>query len=108
MTLTLTPTLTLTLTLTQPKASLLAAAQAGNLPQEAEAVEKGDLLSGYVKSVSKHGVFVGLLGDLTGLAHKSTMADAFVADPSDFFEAGDSVRMSVLAVEDGRMKVPQP
>jgi len=92
------------ITLTR-KATLIAASQAGTLVGDAKDVEEGDLLSGYVKSVSKHGAFVGMLGDLTGLAHKSAMADAFVADPSDFFQPGDSVRMSVLSIEDGRMKV---
>ena len=52
----------------------------------------------------KVGVFVGLLGDLTGLAHKSSMADAFVSDPSDHFAPGDSVCMMVLQVENGKIK----
>jgi len=87
------------------KSSLIKAAEEGLLTDDIDDVTVGDVLSGYVKSVSKHGCFVGLLGDLTGLAHKSSMADAFVADPADFFLPGDSITMSVLELTEGRMKV---
>ena len=77
------------------KASLIAAMEAGSLTADATTLEVGAVVPGYVKSVSKLGTFVGLLGDLTGLAHKSHMADAFVTDPQEFFSPGDSVQMQV-------------
>lgn len=50
---------------------------------------EGDTLRGTIKNVEHFGVFVRLNNSsLTGLAHKSELADGFVADIADAFQVG--------------------
>ena len=52
-------------------------------------LSEGDTVQGTVKKVEHFGVFVRLNGSsLTGLAHKSELADAFVADTAAAFQVG--------------------
>lgn len=61
----------------------------------------GALVYGYVRSVQAYGCVVMFAGGLAGLAHKSQLADAYVADPHDHYTEGQSVRASVLEVDPG-------
>lgn len=52
-------------------------------------LEEGQVLRGRVKRVEKYGVFVDIAGSsLTGLAHISEVADAFVQDIAKLFNPG--------------------
>lgn len=52
-------------------------------------LSEGDTVEGTVKKVEHFGVFVRLNGSsLTGLAHKSELADAFVVDTAAAFQVG--------------------
>lgn len=63
----------------------LAAPGAAELADLAE----GDTVRGTVRKLEHFGVFVRLHNSsLTGLAHKSQLADAFVADPAAAFQVG--------------------
>ena len=63
----------------------LAAPGAADLADLAE----GDTVRGTVRRVEHFGLFVRLEGSsLTGLAHKSQLADGFVADMSAAFQVG--------------------
>eukprot|EP01116_Phalansterium_solitarium_P003177 TRINITY_DN1386_c1_g1_i1.p1 TRINITY_DN1386_c1_g1~~TRINITY_DN1386_c1_g1_i1.p1 ORF type:complete len:2083 (+),score=1015.05 TRINITY_DN1386_c1_g1_i1:162-6410(+) len=58
------------------KPSLIAAAKAGKLPRSIEQLSAGMVVSGWVKGVTDFGVFVGVLGGLSGLAYRANLSDA--------------------------------
>jgi rRNA biogenesis protein RRP5 len=65
-----------------------------------ELIEEGQILTGRVKRIEAFGVFVELQGgSVTGLAHKSELADAFVRDPGQLFSVGQTVKARVVGVD---------
>eukprot|EP00741_Cyanophora_paradoxa_P002551 tig00000605_g2475.t1 len=91
-------------TLLTLKPSLIAAARAGELPKAFDELAAGAVLQGYVKNVTPFGVFVGFLGDLTGLAPKGRLRDGFVSDPAEEYSLGQSVRALVEATDPATRK----
>ena len=69
-----------------------------------EQIEEGQIVTGKVKRIEAFGVFVELEGgggekNVTGLAHKSELADAFVRDPGQLFSVGQIVKARVVGVD---------
>jgi rRNA biogenesis protein RRP5 len=81
------------------KPSLLAAAGTEALPHELRRIQEGSVLHGYVRSVTKLGVFVGFLRSVVGLAPRAMLSDHFVSNPSDHFYEGQSVRAKVESMD---------
>ena len=48
------------------------------------AVETGEILEGRVTGITKFGAFVALQGGKSGLVHISEVANAYVADVSEY------------------------
>ena len=81
------------------KGSLLAAAKEDEMPSSLQELRPQQFVQGYVKNVADFGCFVGFLNGVTVLAPKSSLADTFVAAPSDFYSVGQSVRCCVVSVD---------
>lgn len=69
-------------------------------------LKQGDVLDGTIKRVEDYGVFVRL-GDtnLSGLCHKSQVADVPLSDISKVFSEGDKVKVKVLSVNTEKRRI---
>lgn len=67
--------------------------------------EVGKILEGKVTSIMKFGAFVALEGGRSGLVHISEIAPAYVNDIRDYLQEGQSVRVKVLSVENGKINL---
>ena len=81
---------------------LLAASRSERAKALLEALQVNDIVEGIVKSVTKFGAFVDL-GGVDGLLHISEMSWGRVDIPSELFKVGDSVRVFIKNMEDGKI-----
>ena len=65
----------------------------------------GTILEGKVTSITKFGAFVALENHRSGLVHISEIANTYVNDVHDFLEEGQTVKVLVLSVEDGKINL---
>ncbi len=65
-------------------------------------IEVGKILEGKVSGVTKFGAFVTLPGGETGMVHISEVAPTFVSEINDFVKVGDTVKVKVLSLGDGK------
>ncbi|MFC8688221.1 S1 RNA-binding domain-containing protein [Brevibacillus porteri] len=66
-------------------------------------IEVGSILEGKVTGITKFGAFVQLSGDVTGLVHISEIADVYVRDIHQFLKIGDTVKVKVLNLREGKI-----
>lgn len=66
-------------------------------------IEVGSILEGKVAGITKFGAFVQLPGDVTGLVHISEIADVYVRDIHQFLIIGDTVKVKVLSLREGKI-----
>lgn len=67
----------------------------------------GDIFDGSVRRVTDFGVFVNLDGTshLSGLCHRSEIAEKSVTDPMSIFSEGDRVKVKILAINNGKKQL---
>ena len=65
--------------------------------------EVGAILEGKVTSITKFGAFVALEGGRSGLVHISEIANTYVNDVHDFLQEGQTVKVKLLAIKDGKL-----
>ncbi len=65
----------------------------------------GTILEGKVTTITKFGAFVALEGGKSGLVHISEISNTFVNDVNDFLQAGQTVKVLVLANENGKINL---
>ena len=65
--------------------------------------EVGAVLEGKVTSITKFGAFVALEGGRSGLVHISEIANTYVNDVHDFLQEGQTVKVKLLAIKDGKL-----
>jgi S1 RNA binding domain protein len=65
----------------------------------------GSILEGRVTTITKFGAFVALEGGKSGLVHISEIANTFVNDVHDFLQEGQTVKVLVLAAENGKINL---
>ena len=65
----------------------------------------GSILEGKVTTITKFGAFVALEGGKSGLVHISEIANTFVNDVHDFLQEGQTVKVLVLATENGKINL---
>lgn len=70
-------------------------------------IQVGDIFEGSVKNVTDFGVFIKLDGtaNITGLCHRSEIADNKVENMSSLFGEGDRVKVKVLGIDEKRKKL---
>ena len=66
-------------------------------------LEVGTILEGKVTSITKFGAFVALEGVRSGLVHISEIANTYVNDVHDFLQEGQTVKVKLLAIKDGKL-----
>lgn len=81
-----------------------------NAKKVMKSVKEGDIYEGVVTTVANFGCFVKFeagkgkeKASLEGLVHVSEMSYSRVANPHDFIETGDKVKVKVLAARDGKL-----
>ena len=65
----------------------------------------GTILEGKVTTITKFGAFVALEGGKSGLVHISEIANTYVNDVNDFLTQGQTVKVMVLANENGKINL---
>ena len=65
-------------------------------------LEVGKILEGKISGVTKFGAFVTLPNGETGMVHISEVAPTFVNEINDFVKVGDTVKVKVLSLGDGK------
>ncbi|MCC8433627.1 S1 RNA-binding domain-containing protein [Brevibacillus sp. M2.1A] len=66
-------------------------------------IEVGSILEGKITGITKFEAFVQLPGDVTGLVHISEIADVYVRDIHQFLKIGDTVKVKVLSLREGKI-----
>lgn len=67
--------------------------------------EVGSIMEGKVTAIMKFGAFVALEGGRSGLVHISEIANSYVNDVHDYLQEGQSVKVRVLASENGKINL---
>lgn len=65
----------------------------------------GDVVQGEVTGAVDFGIFVKLREGLEGLVHISEIDWALVEDPRQFFAVGDSVKVKIIEIKDGKVSL---
>ncbi len=69
------------------------------------AIEVGSILEGKVSGITKFGAFVDLPESKTGMVHISEVAPTFITEISDHIKVGQTVKVKVLAVNNGKISL---
>ena len=68
--------------------------------------DKGDRVSGTIKSITDFGIFIGLEGDIDGLVHMSDISwDVTGEDAIRNFKKGDRIEAVVLSIDPERERI---
>ena len=72
-----------------------------------EDMQKDDVVTGRVRKVEEYGVFIVVdhSRNVSGLCHRSQIADRKVEDPRTLYNEGDAVTAIVTSVDDGRRRI---
>ncbi len=81
------------------------AVDAEKLASKIEKYKVGDVLEGTISGVVDFGLFVKIDPLVEGLVHISEVSWSRVTDLNKLFKVGDSIKVSVIAVEDGRLSL---
>lgn len=68
-------------------------------------LEKGQILEGYVKNMTKFGAFISLGGDIDGLLHITDISWSRVSHPEDIFTIGQKVRVVVIGLNEDKKRI---
>lgn len=69
------------------------------------AIEVGMILEGKVSGITKFGAFIDLPEGKTGMVHISEVAPTFINEISDYVTVGQTVKVKVLSVADGKISL---
>lgn len=65
--------------------------------------EMGQVYTGKVARIQPYGAFVDVSPAVTGLVHVSEMAEGFVKDPNQIVKEGDTVKVKIIKMENGKL-----
>lgn len=68
-------------------------------------IEVGMILEGKVSGITKFGAFVDLPDSKTGMVHISEVAHTFINEIGDYVKVGQTVKVKVLALNDGKISL---
>ena len=71
----------------------------------AENYNRGDKVSGQIKSITDFGIFIGLAGGIDGLLHITDMAWKRVKHPSEVVKVGEEIDVRILKFDRERQRV---
>ncbi len=72
---------------------------------ELKDLKPGMVLTGTVRNVTDFGAFVDVGVHQDGLVHVSELSDRFVRRPAEVVRVGDTVRVAVLSVDEGKKRI---
>jgi polyribonucleotide nucleotidyltransferase len=75
------------------------------IEQLGRAVEVGAIYEGEVTELKDFGAIVQLFPGADGLCHVSQLSDEYVKNVSDVCKVGDTMKVKVLSVENGRVRL---
>jgi len=70
-----------------------------------ESTHVGDVMDGTVETLKDYGAFIRLENGLSGLVHVSQISDKRVTAPSKVLKEGETVKVKVIAVKDGKLSL---
>lgn len=70
-----------------------------------DATNVGDVMDGVVETLKDYGAFVRLENGLSGLVHVSQISDKRVTSPSKVLKEGETVKVKVTAIKDGKLSL---
>ena len=70
-----------------------------------EALKIGTVLEGKVETIKPYGAFVDLGNGISGLVHISQMSTKRVATPEEVCKEGDTVKVKITKVKDGKISL---
>lgn len=70
-----------------------------------QAVQVGLITDGTVETIKPYGAFVNIGDGVTGLLHVSQISEKRIKTPEDVLSVGDTVKVKVTAVKDGRISL---
>lgn len=70
-----------------------------------QAVQVGLITDGTVETIKPYGAFVNIGDGVTGLLHVSQISDKRIKTPEDVLSVGDTVKVKVTAVKDGKISL---
>jgi len=70
-----------------------------------ESIKEGDILEWVIRNVVAFWAFVDIWLKNDWLVHISQLADAFVKDPNDFVEVGQSVQVKITSIDENTWKI---
>lgn len=83
-----------------------ARAEAAQKKQAAmEQTKVGDVMDGTVETLKDYGAFIRLENGLSGLVHVSQISDKRVTSPSKVLKEGETVKVKVIAIKDGKLSL---
>ncbi len=85
--------------------AVLRVAAAEEAAARLNAIEAGSILEGTVDSIKPYGAFIKIDDDITGLVHVSQISPKRIKDPSVVLKEGETVKVKVLKVENGRLSL---
>lgn len=68
-------------------------------------LEIGSIVEGKVRSIMNYGAFISLSDGKSGLVHISEVSNTYVSDIRDHLTLGQSVRVKVLSMEEGKINL---
>lgn len=68
-------------------------------------IQVGFVTEGVVESLQPYGAFVDLGNGISGLVHISQICEKRIRKPSEVLNAGDKVKVKVIAVKDGKLSL---
>lgn len=69
------------------------------------AIAVGSVMEGTVDSIQPYGAFINLGDHLSGLVHISQISHTRIKDPSVVLSVGDSVKVKVIAIKEGKLSL---
>lgn len=70
-----------------------------------EQTKVGDIMEGTVETLKDYGAFIRLENGLSGLVHVSQISDKRVPTPSKVLKEGETVKVKVIAIKDGKLSL---
>ena len=73
--------------------------------EQIAAMQPGAVMEGTVETIQPYGAFVKLENGLSGLVHVSQISRTRVKTPADVLNTGDTVKVKVIGVKDGKISL---
>ena len=73
--------------------------------EKMNAVKVGLITEGTVETIKPYGAFINLGDGISGLVHVSQISDKRIKTPEDVLSVGDTVKVKVTAIKDGKLSL---